>query len=131
MDFLQLCESLESEIIASYDEGITLADAEKLSAKFLHAQMRVSKELYQVDLDSRMRKSGVKAIRAAVYLDGATKGDKKPSDVLLQAMVDVDAIVISEQQAFDEAESKKANLERYMDIFTNAHVYYRQVSKGQ
>lgn len=131
MSFKELCDQLEDKIISSYEEGVSLADAEKLAAELLVAKLVVSRELKKADLDSRMRKSGLKAIRAAVYLDAATKGDKKPSDVMLQAMVDVDAIVISEQTAYDEAEVEKAYLERTDNTFEQAHVFFRQTSRGQ
>lgn len=131
MSFKKLCVELEAKIEASYEEGISLVDAEKLAGEFLSAQLAVSRELSKADLDSRMRKSGVKAIRAAIYMQEATKGDKKPSDVLLQAMVDMDQLVIGEQKSFDEAEAERDNLERYYNVFQQAHVYFRQLSRSQ
>lgn len=130
-NFEKLCKALESEIETSYVEGVTLEEAEKLAGQFLHAQMQVSVELKKADLDSRMRKSGMKALRAAVYLEEATKGEKKPSDVMLQALVDVNKLVQEEQNAFDLAESARDELERYYNIFINAHIYYRGIAKGK
>lgn len=127
LDFFQ---SLEAKIALSYEEGINLETAEKLSAEFLMGQLKVSEELRVKDLDSRMRKSGLKAIRAAVYMEAATKGDKKPSDVMLQAIVDMDQIVTDQQNSFDEAEVERDNLERLYNVFQQAHVYYRQISRG-
>jgi len=120
MNLKELCQQLESEIQQSYEEGVTLEQAEKLAGKFLKAQMQVSAELTKADLDSRMRKSGVKAVRAAIYLDIVSKGDKKPTE----------ATVSSEQDSYDRAEVTKAELERYYDIFVNAHIFYRGVAKG-
>lgn len=129
-NFEQFCNSLETKIQSSYEEGITMEDAEKLAGEFLFAQLKVSTELKKNDLDSRMRKSGVKAIRAAVYLDAATKGDKKPTEAALSAIIDSDKLVIGEQRSFDEAEVERDNLERYYDVFGQAHVYFRQLAKG-
>lgn len=129
--FERLCEKLEKKIIDSYETGVSLEDAERLAAEFLAAQIAVSDQLKVADLDSRMKKSGVKALRAAIYLKEATKGEKKPSDVLLQATVDQDDLVQGEQQTFDEAEARCAALERYYSIFREAHIFYRGVSKGR
>jgi hypothetical protein len=131
MSFKDLCTVLEEQIANSYEQGVTLEESEKLAGKFLHAQMVVSRELQQQDLDARMKKTGVKAVRAAVYMEAATKGDKKPSDVLLQALVDMSEIVTGEQKRFDEAESTRDELERYYNIFREAHVHFRQLSKGK
>jgi len=127
----ELYEELQQNIKDTYEQGVTLDEAEKLAAKFLYAQMEVSAQLKTAQLDARMRKSGVKAVRAAVYLDGATKGDKKPSDVLLQALVDRDEMVANEQKAYDTAEVEANELENYLVVFREAHIYFRGISKGR
>lgn len=129
--FREMVQELETLIEKTYEEGVTLDDAEKLAAQFLHAQLAVSGELTRADLDSRMRKSGVKAIRGAVLLDLMKASDKKPADSVLTATIDTDTIVVSEQEAFDKAEVDKAELERLYDVFGNAHIYYRGIAKGK
>lgn len=131
MSFKQLCNDLEKQIQESYESGVTMDDAEKLAAKFLYAQLQVSAELKKADLDSRMRKSGLKAVRAAIYMEGATKDPKKPSDVMLGSMVDMNELVVGEQEGFDTAEVNRDELERYYNIFSNAHIYYRGIAKGK
>ena len=126
-----LIKNLENKIKNSYEEGVTIEVAERLAGEFLHAQMLLSAEMRKTGLDARMRKSGVKAIRAAIYMEGATKGDKKPSDVLLQAQVDMNDLVMGEQKSYDESEENFTELQRYYDIFTQAHVYFRQLAKAQ
>ena len=111
--FIELCKQLEAKIVNTYEEGVTLEDAEKLAGEFLYAQMQVSHELKKSDLDARMRKTGVKAIRAAIYLDIVQKSDKKPTESQLTAMLDSDSIVTGEQNSLDEAESNRDELERY------------------
>ena len=129
--FIALCEELKSDIEKAYTEGVTLDQAERLAAKFLGAQMDVADKLRVVGLDTRMRKSGLKAVKAAVYLEEATRDQKKPSDVMLQALVDRNEIVSGEQTAFDEAEVSKNQLENYLDTFKNAHIYFRGMAKGR
>lgn len=122
---------LEAKIVDSYENGVTLEGAEKLAGEFLVAQIHISKELKKSDLNSRMRKSGVKAVRAAIYMEAATKGDKKPSDVMLEAGVNMNELVQGEQNAFDEAEAERDELERLYNICREAHVHFRAIAKGR
>lgn len=126
-----LFKQLEAKIKESYETGVTLENAERLAAEFLYAQLQVSEALKSADLDSRMKKSGVKAIRAAIYLDAVQKADKKPSDVMLEQMINSNELVLGEQTSLDTAEVDKASLERYYDVFLNSHIFYRAVSKGR
>lgn len=131
MTFKEFCVAMEDKIISSYESGVSLEEAERLAAEFLHAQIKVSRELKEADLSTRMRKSGLKAVRAAVYLEGATGSEKKPSDVLLNAQVDTNELVSGEQDAYDRAEVALAELERLHSVFREAHIFYRGVSKGR
>lgn len=124
-------EELTSAIQNSYEDGVSIEQAEKLAAKFLHAQILVSNELSKLDLDARMRRTGVKAIKAAVYHEEATKGDKKPSDAFLQSLVDKSQEVILAQDDYDKAEVEKDSLQNYFNIFKEAHIFYRGISKGR
>lgn len=130
MSFTKLCEQLEAKIQKTYEEGTTLEEAEKLAAEFLGAMMKVSSELKAKDLDSRMKKSGVKAVRAAAYLDIVQKTEKKPTETQIASMIDTDDLVSNEQYGLDKAEVERDDLKRYYDIFQNAHVFYRGVAKG-
>jgi hypothetical protein len=127
----KLFADLENEIKQAYEgDGTTAEEAEKLAAKFLHAQMQISAELKRAQLDARMRKSGVKTIRAALYLEIVSKGDKKPTESHIAATLDADTIVQSEQREYDVAEVSVAELERYYDICTNGHIFMRSIAKG-
>lgn len=130
-NFKTLCDVLEAKIKSSYEDGVTLENAEKLAGEFLYAQLQVSGELRKADLDSRMRKSGLKAIKATVYIESASKGDKKPTEAMLAATVDKNEVVQKEQDSLDTAEVDKAELERFYSIFQNAHIYYRGIAKGK
>ena len=124
-------DELENDIKSAYEGNVTVEDAEKLAAKFLGAMFRLSSQLAAADLDSRMRKTGVKAIRAAIYLEEATRNEKKPSDTLLSAIVDKSKLVQDEQNLFDTTEVERDNLERYYNIFKEAHLYFRALAKGR
>lgn len=131
MTFQELCKSLEAKIQQSYEQGVTLEEAEKLAGEFLYAQIQVSGELKKIDLDSRMRKSGVKAVRAAIYMEAATKDVKKPTEGQLDHTINLNDMVIGEQNGLDKAEVTRDELERYYNIFQNAHIHFRGISKGR
>ena len=130
MTFKEMCQDLENRLTSSYEGGVTMEEAESLAARFLVAQLSVSRELKTRDLDARTRKSGLKAIRAAVYLEIVQGVEKRPTVDMISAMVDSHEIVQQEQNSLDTAEVERADLERYFDVFTNAHIFYRGVSKG-
>lgn len=130
MKFQERVKELETIIQNSYTEGVTLEEAEKLAANFLHAALQVSSELSKADLNARTRKSGVKAVRAAIYLDTVQNSEKKPTEAQITALIDTNAIVAGEQSSLDSADVLKAELERLYDTFNNAHIYYRGVAKG-
>lgn len=130
MKFKEMCEELEAIIQTAYTEGFTLAENEKLAARFLHAQLSVSAELKIASLDARMRKSGVKAIRAATYMGICAGSDKKPTENMIESMINTTGEVNVEQIALDQAESEAEDLKRYYDIFANAHIFFRGCAKG-
>lgn len=130
MNFKDLCKKLESKIQSAYTEGITMEEAEKLAGQFLHAQILVSEEIKREDLNSRMRKAGLKAVRAAVYTEACSKADKKPTESSLEHILNMNELVSSEQDALDAAEVERDNLERYYNIFREGHIYTRSIAKG-
>lgn len=131
MSFKEFIDKLSDKITSSYEDGVTLDEAEKLAGEFLDAQLQISTELKKSDLDSRMRKSGLKAVRAAIYTESSSKGDKRPTEAALAAMVDMNDLVQGEQNAFDNAEVERDELERLYNICINAHIYFRGIAKGR
>jgi hypothetical protein len=126
-----LCDSLEKKIEATYTTSLAPDEAEKLAAEFLHAQMTLSEELRVVELDARMKKSGLKAVQAAVYMAETQGKDKKPTEAALQHTINMDISVSGAQDALDLAEVDKNDLERCYEIFNNAHIFYRTLAKGK
>jgi hypothetical protein len=130
MSFKSLTEVLETKIQDSSQNDVTPSEAERLASEFLHALLRTSAELRKADLDARTRKSGVKALRAALYLDIVQKNEKKPTEAMIAAMLDTNTMIADQQAALDEAEVVRDELERVNDVFTHAHVFFRGVAKG-
>ena len=130
-NFRKFCEELTLDIQKAYESSPTIEEAEKLAAKFLLAQIKCGEALSSADLASRMRKNGLKAVKAAVYMQHATKTEKKPSDVLLQALVDQDQLVNTEQEGFDVAEVESNELKNFLSVCRDAHIYFRGMSRGR
>lgn len=125
MDF----KKLEQKIVDTYTEGVSLEEAERLAAEFLYAQMVLSSKLRNADLDARMKKQGVKSIRAALYTK-IKQGESKVTEAGVSALLDVDRLVIDEQTSLDTAEVDRDEVQRMYDICVTAHVYFRQISRG-
>ncbi len=125
-------DELKAIIASVYESGITMPEAEKYAALFLQAQLSVSADLESADLDRRMRKRGLKALKSAVRTEAirTAEGGKKPTEGVLEDIVNLDELVASEEKAFDEAEVKTEALERIFGIFKDAHIYFRGVAKG-
>ncbi len=130
LTFSAMCEALTQKIQNSYSEGITMEEAEKLAGEFLHAQLTVAGELTKADLDARMKKAGTKAIKAKAYTDCVGAAEKKPSDVLIENVVVQDSMVIENQSMQDKAEAHRDSLERYYQIFREAHTHFRMIARG-
>ena len=124
-------EALADKIKNTYESGVTMDEAEKLAAEFLHAQIKVAEKLADIDLTARMRKSGYKAVAAAIYMEAATKQEKKPSDTLLENTVLLNKVVQRERDELDAAEAQRDSLQNYFNIFKEAHIYYRGIAKGR
>lgn len=121
---------LTDKIQASYEAGITTVEAEKLAGEFLHAQIAVSSELAKLDLNARMRKAGLKAVRSAVRTEEVQKHDKKPTESALEDVINLSSLVQGEQDALDTAEVSRDELERLYNIFREAHLHFRTIAKG-
>ena len=124
-------QALEDKITKAYTEGVSLDEAAQLAGEFLTAQMKVAAELRTADMDSRMRKSGLKAVKATVYMDTCAKADKKPTESALEHILATEPLVQEQQNSFDDAEVHKAYLERMYDICREAHIHFRGIAKGR
>ena len=130
-NFKALCTDLENAIQKSYEEGVSMEEAEKLASKFLYAQIQVSNELRKADLDSRMRKSGLKAVRAAIYTTAKSDTSAKLTEAGVAAVIDTHEVVQGEQNELDKAEVTCDELERFFNIFKDGHVHFRTIAKGR
>ncbi len=131
MTFAEYRKEIESDIQNAYEFSPTVQESEKLAAKFLSAMIKVGQEYRTASLDARMRKTGLKAVKAAIYMEAATKGEKKPTEVALAAIEDTNELVNGEQVAFDTAEVGAAEIGNLLSVAREAHIYFRGLSKGK
>lgn len=129
-EFQNMVVDLTAEIEKAYSDSPTMEEAEKLAARFLSAQIKVAEELAIADLDRRMRKRGAKAIRSAVRTEETRKHDKKPTEGQLDDICNLSEIVQSEEEAFDSAEVDTELLKNYLNVFQEAHIYFRGIAKN-
>lgn len=127
----ELIENLKQKIKDAYESGVTVGEAEKLASEFLHAQLLIADQLKEADLNARMRKIGTKAVRAALYMQEATKSEKKPSDTYIENVINVNEISQGEQERLDQAEVDLYALQNTFNIFREAHIHFRGISKGR
>lgn len=127
MNHLELAEIIKN----AYESAVTLQEAEKYAAMFLYAQIQTAEELKNADLDARMRKNGLKAVKSAIRMEEVRKHEKKPTEGALEDAVNTNEIVEGEQRAFDEAEVSRDLLQNYYNIYKDAHIYFRGVSRGK
>lgn len=123
-------EELVTIVRAAYESGTTMEEAERHAARFLEAQLNVAAELATLDLDARMKKNGMKAARAQVYIDLCAKNEKKPSDTFLDQQVTLDKQVNVQVDLYEKADARRENLMLYLGIFKDAHIYFRTIAKG-
>ena len=123
-------QALQDIFLKAYNQGTSLEEAERLAARFLTAQMNVAVELEAMDLDTRAKKAGLKAIKAAVYMECVKGSDKKPAEGYLDHYVTLDKTVCDAQDRFDEADARKESLSLFFGIFKDAHIYFRGIAKG-
>jgi hypothetical protein len=122
-------EELILDIQQAAESGVRVDRAELLAGKCLFIMNSISVELAKADKDRRMRKRGSKAIRSAVRLEESKRHDKKPPETALDDYCNTSKIVQDEEQAYDEAEVAKEELQRQYDITNECHLYFRGISK--
>lgn len=125
----EFLDELEEDIKSAALGQVDADQAKNLAAKFLLAQLEVSRSLRKADLDARLNKQGTKQKKASVYLAEVAKNEKKPSDSLLEQVVNTNPGVMAEQKRLDESEVSRDALQDYQNVFKDAHIYFRGIAK--
>jgi hypothetical protein len=123
-------KELKATIDRIYNEGCTIIEAERLAARTLSIRLDISDRIKEVDLDARMKRHGVKAIRAQAYMDELVKYDKKPAEGLLDHAVNLSELVSAAEGLYSSADTEVDRLKAYLDVFKDAHLYFRNIARG-
>lgn len=126
----ELCSELKSIIEKAYTEGVTVMESERLAALTLSTRLELADMIKVKDLDARMKKNGVKVVRANAYMNEITEHEKKPSEGYLDHAINQDPLVRAEEKQYAEAEVECDRLTTYNDVFKDAHIYFRSIAKG-
>ena len=127
----EFLEELENDLKRAVQTNMETDEAERLAAKFLLARLEVGKLLRDQDLDARLAKQALKTEKAVAYLGEVKKNEKKPSDTMLEQLVNTDEGVAGAQKSFDEAEVNRDRLQDYYSTFHEGHIFFRGIAKGR
>lgn len=123
-------EDLKQDVLNVYEQGISIEDAERKAAKFLHAQIVLSEHIQKADLHARMSKNGYKTLKAKVYLEIVQSAEKKPTETQLESMLATNEQVAASQDTYEKAEVESEALHRLYEIFRDGHIFLRGIAKG-
>lgn len=126
----KICQELKQSIERAYAEGVTMQEAERLAAKTLSVRMMLADSIQVADLDARMRRHGVKAVRASAYMEELSKHEKKPAEGFLENAVNLNPDVAQEEREYATVDTEKDRFFTYLGIMADAHIFFRNVAKG-
>lgn len=121
---------LETKMRIFYDTDFSISECEKLSSLACVLMMEIASELKRLDLDSRNRKTLLKAQRGSEYIDLLKTQDKKPTEAYLEHSLNISKEIINQQNQIDDLESEKLYYERMISTCEHAHVFFRGVAKN-
>ena len=130
MNLNKTLQELQDTIARAYTEGVTMQEAERLAAHTLSVRLQIADHIKSSDLDARMKKHGVKAIRAQVYLEQIAANEKKPTEAWLESAVNMSDLVKAEETLYAESDTDTRRLETYSDVLKDAHIFFRKVMGG-
>ena len=130
MSMNKLCEDLKAAIKKGHETDTSVSEAELLACKALDACLALADEIQSIDLKTRMRKAGVRTIRAQAYMDEIAKHDKKPAEGYLDAAIALQSAVQAAEQDLAEHEVELNRLKTYADVFAESHQYFRAIMKA-
>lgn len=120
------------EYIAKYSallpvaKSISLPEAERRAGEFLSAQAQLTEWRHQLSED----KIKYLSVQTAVYAYQLAKGTAK---TMTENKVTAEASpeYIEAREAMEGVENDVSYLKAYYEIFASAHVFYRQMARGE
>lgn len=107
-------------------KSISMPEAEKRAGMFLQAQANITEYRHLLN-EEKIR---LQSVQSAVYAEELSKCTGK---TVTENKVTVDASEAYQnaREDFERIDNDMAYLKAYYDIFNNAHVFYRQMAKGE
>jgi len=120
-DFISKCANL-----LELSEGITPQEASKRAAKFLaaHAVLNEYKRQY------KQEQIKATSLERAVYAQGMAN-DTAKNVTEKKAFAEASGSYIEARENLEAIQAELSYLQTYMDIFQNAHVFYRKLSNEE
>lgn len=108
------------------NKSISFPEAEKRASEFLEAQAKITNIRHMLSEE----KIKLLSTQTAVYAEELSKGTGK-TVTENKTTAEASKAYISAREDFERIENDLAYLRAYYDIFQNAHVFYRQMAKGE
>lgn len=107
-------------------KSISTSEAEKRASLFLEAMAKVT------DMRHTLAEGKVKAtsIQAAVYAEELAKGTAKTMTEN-KVTAEASAEYAAAREELENIENDVNYLKAYYEVFSNAHIFYRQAAKGE
>ncbi len=106
--------------------SISLTEAEHRAGEFLHAMAIIANHKHTLSGD----KIKALSVQTAIYADQLTKGTAK---TITENKITAEAsgVYMEAREELEHIENDISYLKAYQDVFLNAHLFYRQLSKGE
>jgi uncharacterized protein (DUF885 family) len=131
-DLEQLIEECLEDCSAASRERFEAEKADKVAAKMLCAQMKLSFLIEEIEMKARQSKNEVIRLEGEKYYEIKTKGsDKKITENMMTNYIAKDVDIV---QAKQEAAEQEAALKKWgyiMNTLSASHIYFRNVSKNK
>ena len=123
-EFQKIIDSYSSDL--SLNKSISSSEAEKRAGRFLEAMAKIT-DLRHVFSESKIKFT---TVQAAVYSEALSKGTAKTMTEN-KVTAEASAEYSGAREDLERIENDLAYLKAYWDIFMAAHVFYRQIAKGE
>ncbi len=110
--------------------GVDSSTADALAADFALARLAAIEVRKEIELKAKLKKTSVEAVRGSIYLDIVSKSEKKPTESMLEHILNTDKIVVGEENSLAKLEVETKALTEYADIFKDMHILCRKKVDG-
>jgi predicted RNA-binding protein len=105
---------------------LNVAESERRAGEFLHAMAHITEAKHTLSQD----KIKLMSVQTAVYAELLANGNLK---TVTENKVQAEAApaYITAREEYEQVENDISYLKTYYDIFNNAHIFYRNMARGE